>query len=87
MKVIKINAVWCGGCLVMHKVWKEIMKEYPNLDVIEYDYDMDEDEVKKYNVGDKLPVAIFYDGDKEVKRLVGEKKLTEIKEVLDEKDN
>ena len=34
---------------------------------------MDEDEVSKYNVGDILPVFIFYDDkDKEIDRVIGE---------------
>ena len=45
---------------------------------------MDEDEVKKYNVGDVLPVMIFIQDGVEVKRLVGEKKYEEIKGVIDE---
>ena len=32
-----------------------------NIKTIELDYDMDEDEVKKYNPGDILPVFIFFD--------------------------
>ena len=44
-----------------------------------YDYDMDEDIIEKYNVGDKLPVLMILDeNDKEVKRLVGEKTKEEI---------
>ena len=32
MKVIKITAVWCSGCIVMNKVWNEVLerKEYRN---------------------------------------------------------
>ena len=79
MKLLKFNAVWCPGCLVMKKVWKEVMDENPNITVHEYDYDMDEDEVIKYNVGEKLPVVIMVDeSGNEVKRLIGEKKKEEI---------
>ena len=79
MKLLKFNAVWRPGCLVMKKVWKEVMDEIPNIIVHEYDYDIDEEEVIKYNVGEKLPVVIMIDesGD-EVKRLIGEKKKEEI---------
>ena len=38
------------------------MKKVPSCAVI----DSDEDEVKKYNVGNVLPVFIFFDGDKEI---------------------
>ena len=82
MKVIRINAMWCGGCLSMHKVWKKVETEYPNIEIVNYDYDMDEDIVKDYNPGTLLPVAIFFDGDKEVERLNGEKTFEEIIEII-----
>ena len=72
MKIVKIGAVWCGGCLAMNKVWERIKKDY-YFDYIELDYDMDEDEVLRYNPGKVLPVFIFFDDDeKEVLRIVGE---------------
>lgn len=79
MQIIKFNAVWCPGCLVMRPVWKKVLEAFPNLKITEYDYDADEDEVLKYQVGDKLPVTIMLDDDgKEVKRLVGEKSMEEL---------
>ena len=72
MRIVKISAIWCGGCLVMNKVWENIKKNYPEIEFITLDYDMDEDEVKKYNVGDILPVLIFYKDDIEVRRIDGE---------------
>ena len=72
MKVVKINALWCSGCLVMNKVWKNILKNR-NIETINLDVDIDEDEVMKYNIGDVLPVFIFYKNDEEVFRIVGEK--------------
>ena len=81
MKVVKINAIWCSGCLVMNKIWKNILKS-KNIETINLDYDMDEDEVKKYNVGDVLPVFIFYKDDKEVRRIVGETSEEELFKIL-----
>ena len=83
MRVVKINAIWCSGCLVMNKIWKKITKEY-NMETLELDYDMDEDEVKKYNVGDVLPVFIFYKDDKEVRRVVGETSEEELLKIIEE---
>ena len=77
MKVIKITAIWCSACLIMNKRWKEIEKDY-DIETISYDLDFDEDEVKKYEVGEKLPVFIFLDEDKEIGRLIGEKSLDEV---------
>lgn len=72
MKIIKIGAIWCPGCLVMKKVWKNILNDYSNLDITELDYDMDSEEVSKYNPGKVLPVVIFLDDDRELERLIGE---------------
>ena len=75
MKIIKIGAIWCPGCLVMKKVWKNILNDYPDLDISELDYDMDDNEVSKYNPGKVLPVVIFLDEDNnEIERLIGEQK-------------
>ena len=83
MKIIKIGAIWCPGCLVMKKIWNNILK-VRELDIIELDYDMDNDEVKKYNVGNILPVVIFLDkDDNELERLIGEQKENKLLEVID----
>ena len=52
-------------------IWKNITNKY-EIDTLNLDYDMDEDEVSNYNVGDILPVFIFFDGDKEITRVIGE---------------
>ena len=49
MKIIKIGAVWCPGCLVMNKIWNNIKTNYPEVEIEELDYDMDSLEVLKYN--------------------------------------
>lgn len=81
MKVIKINAIWCSGCLVMNKVWKSITSKY-EIETIELDYDMDEEEVALYNPGNILPIFIVIDDDKEVLRITGELKEEEMIEKL-----
>ena len=78
---MKINALWCSACLVMNKVWKKIEDKY-NFEVLQLDYDMDEEEVEKYNVGEVLPVFIFFDGDKEILRVTGEKSEKEFLELI-----
>ena len=84
MKIIKIGAIWCPGCLVMKKIWKNILNEYPNLNIIELDYDMDSDEVNKYNPGKVLPVIIFEnDKSEELTRLIGEQKESTIKSYIE----
>ena len=86
MKIVKIGAIWCGACLIMNKVWKQMQENY-DFEAIELDYDMDEEKIEHYSPGDTLPVFIFFLGDKEVKRVIGEHSFLEmekvIKEVLD----
>ena len=83
MKIIKIGAIWCPGCLVMNKIWNKINKDY-ELDIIELDYDMNNDEVMNYNVGKVLPVIIFMDNEGiEIERLVGEQKEDKLRMLID----
>lgn len=84
MNIVRINAMWCSGCLVMKKVWKQIEELYPNLEIETLDYDMDEDKVNTYNPGKVLPICIFFKDGVEVKRLNGEKTKEEIIEVIEE---
>ena len=79
MKILKFNAIWCSGCIVMKKIMKEIEELYPNIEIESYDYDMDEDMVKKYNIGEIIPVLVFLDKkENEIGRLIGEKTKKEI---------
>jgi len=79
MKLIKISAIWCPACLIMRNTLNSLDFD---IEQIEYDYDMDEDIVSTYNVGDILPVLILVDNDKEVARLVGEKTKEEVTNFL-----
>jgi thiol-disulfide isomerase/thioredoxin len=83
MKLVVVSAVWCPSCLILSKQLKKIKEDYPELEIVKYDYDFDEEIVEKYNVGEKLPVMIVLDdAGNEVRRLVGEKKDEEIREFL-----
>jgi len=84
MKILKFNAIWCSGCIVMKKIMKEIEELYPNIKIESYDYDMDEDMVKKWNIGEIIPVLIFLDEqENEIGRLIGEKTKKEIIKEID----
>lgn len=84
MKVIKISALWCPSCLIMNKVVRKIMEDYPQIDLLELDIDMDMEEVKKYEVGKILPVVIFLtDSGTELERLGGEIDEFELRKIVD----
>lgn len=82
MKIININATWCGSCIKMKKIWNDLQNKF-DLNLIKYDIDFDEEEVKKYSIGDVLPVSIFLDdNNNELCRLIGEKTIDEIEEII-----
>jgi thiol-disulfide isomerase/thioredoxin len=77
-KLKVISAMWCPSCLLLKKQLKKVKEEY-NIDFEYLDYDLDEEEVSKYNVGEILPVIIYKD-----KRLIGEKNYDELINFLKE---
>lgn len=85
MKVLKIGAVWCSGCLIMKPRWQEIEEELPWLKTEYYDYDESEEIIEKYNINQALPVFIFLDkNNKEFLRLSGEISKKELLEILED---
>lgn len=82
LKIIKISSSWCPSCLIMNPRYKELI-EQNNFELEEYDYDIDEEIVKKYNVGEILPVAIIVNDDKEITRIIGEKNKKELNKIIE----
>ncbi len=83
MKVIKIGATWCNGCIVMKPRWAEIEQENSWLNTEFYDYDEHPEIVEKYRVNENLPVAIVLDdNDEELKRFSGEVEKDELLKTL-----
>ena len=90
MKIIKIGALWCSACLVTNNALDKYIKENDNIELTTLDYDFDEEEVKKYEPGEVLPVLIFEEDGKEILRLKGEKTYNDIVKAvggLNEKNN
>ena len=74
MRVVKVSAMWCPSCIIMGKIWKNLKNKYSDIEFVEYDLDMDEEEVKDFNVGNKLPeIILFDDNNNEIKRIIGER--------------
>lgn len=85
MKVVKVGAMWCPACIITNKFWKEIKKEFLNIEFVDLDLDMDEDEVKGLNIGNILPEIIIFNNDgEELTRVIGEKKQNEIEKIIGE---
>lgn len=61
----------------MHERIEKVAKLL-NIDLIELDYDDNEEEVKTYQIDKILPVMILTNNNQEVLRLIGEKEENEI---------
>lgn len=78
MKFVKITAMWCPSCLIMNDLITDIINEH-NFELMSYDFDLDQDIVSKYNIGNILPVLIKTDEEgNEIKRITGEHSKKEI---------
>ncbi len=85
MKVLKIGAVWCPGCIIMKPRWQKIEEENPWLETEYYDFDENKEIMEKYGIDDVLPVFIFLDKDgQEFLRLKGEVSEDKLIEILEE---
>ncbi|MDD2492740.1 MAG: thioredoxin family protein [Bacilli bacterium] len=84
MKIILITAVWCTSCLIMKPRYQELAKKHNITDFIELDFDMDEEDVESLNIGNTLPVCIMIKEEKEVKRVIGEKKVKDIEKIFED---
>ena len=85
MKLIKFTAIWCMSCIVMNETLKKVEQDNNTIyETIDYDYDIDEDMAKKYEVGTLLPVYILEENDKEIGRTTGEKDKDELIKIFKE---
>ncbi len=84
MKLVKISASWCMSCIIMNDTLNKVEKKYKlNYDSIKLDYDIDKEEIDKYDIGKLLPVYIKIDDkDREIGRLAGEHKKDELVKFL-----
>lgn len=81
MKIIKISALWCMSCLIMHNRFEDLKKEYA-LEIIHYD--IDTDDVSNFNIGNILPVCILLDENgQEIERIIGEISTKNLRKILE----
>ena len=83
MRIVKIGSMTCTSCIIMNNVMNKIKDNY-DIEIQNIDYDFDD--IGEYNVGKILPVIIFYDGNKEIKRLEGEHSYSEIERIINDEE-
>jgi glutaredoxin len=81
INITMLSATWCPSCITMKKIIKDIIGENKNIELQVIDYDLNVEQIKKYNVqdGDVLPILIINNN-----RLVGEHKKEEIIKFIEE---
>ena len=77
-QIEKFGASWCGPCKVLDKTLEQVTDVVIN----KYDVDQFEDLAEERGVRN-VPALIFWDGDKEVDRLIGAVPLSMINAVLE----
>ncbi len=84
MKIVRLTALWCPACIVMHGMWQELEQLYPDIEFIKYDIDIDEDMADYYDNPAILPLIVFYKDDQELLRVNGEKNKKELIKIIEE---
>lgn len=77
-QIEKFGASWCGPCKVLDKTLEQVTDVVIN----KYDVDQFEDLAAERGIRN-VPALIFWDGDKEVDRLIGAVPLSTINAVLE----
>ena len=77
-KIEKFGSSWCGPCKMLDRTLEQVK----NVEIVKYDVDEYEDLAEEKGIRN-VPVLIFYDGDKEVERLIGAVSLNKINEIID----
>lgn len=77
-KIEKYGSSWCGPCKVLDRTLEQVK----DVEIVKYDVDEYEDLAEEKGIRN-VPVLIFYDGDKEVDRLIGAVSLNKINEIID----
>ena len=70
------------GVIITNKFWKELKENYKKVEFIDYDIDLNEEETKEYGNLDILPVVVFENDNKEIKRVIGEHTKQEFEEII-----
>ena len=74
MEIVKIGAMWCSGCLIMNKVFKEVTSER-KINLKSLDIDMDEEEAKAHK-----PKVVFVDDENKISRITNYEKHGQLSE-------
>lgn len=82
-RIEKYSAEWCGPCQVLAKTIHNVLQDYPDIELVEYDADNDEEKFEEKLIKN-IPQLYFYDQDgTEVHHLIGAHPANKIKDIID----
>lgn len=70
LNLYKFSADWCSGCKTMEPIIKEVIKDYPIVNLIEVDAENDENGLLDKYMVRSLPTLIFESDDKKYTRKI-----------------
>ena len=78
MKLIKFEAKWCGQCKQQDEIFKELLKDYPNLEIQHIDVEAEDTPYIDEYMIQSLPTTILKKDDGSFTKFIG---LTPKKEI------
>lgn len=82
-KIEKYSAEWCGPCKVLGKTLETVLKDYPDIEFVEFDADENEKEFEEKGIRN-VPQLFFYNEDgSEVHHLTGAYPANKLKDIID----
>lgn len=78
-KIVKFGAKWCGPCRILDKTLEKVK----GVEIVKYDLDNMPELAEKENIKN-IPTIVFYNNDKEIKRITGAISLAEINKIINE---
>lgn len=79
MKLIRITSATCVNCMVMNEIMRRVMPEFPEIEIIDLDKDLDEEKVKEIHPEGGVPFLKIGEHTK-----LGTCKLDELRQFLKE---
>ena len=80
MKLVKLGASWCGPCKMLSKTLEDV--DLSKYQLVEIDVDQQRETAMKYNIRGVPVLVIEDDHGNELRRSVGYKNQTQLKEFL-----
>ena len=80
-KLLKFEAEWCSQCKALAPTLTKVMEEFPDVELVKVDCEVDEQETLKYGIR-SMPTLIYLKDNVEIGRLVGAVPADKIRELL-----